>query len=146
MLYQIGVWPDGLVGILRQHAVGALAYRLGIGLGAGINPHIIATSGPRWAVAVGTANLAEQLLAALHISIIKITCCRHSQTAVPHHKLVVLLVAHLLYPIIGCTIKQILLEGVFISHRWGVEHLVDTVGDALIGSVGIVWIQNTGRL
>ena len=144
VLNQISVWPDGLVGILGQHLAGILANLLGIGLGAGINPHIDATSGPRWAVAIGATNLAEQLFSALYIGIVQITGSRHSQSAVPHHKLVVLLVAHLVYPILGRAIKQILLEGILVGHRWGVEHLVNTVSDTLVGTIGIVRIQDAG--
>ena len=46
VLNQVGVRPDGLVGVLRQHAVGAFAYLLGVCLRAGIHPHIVGASGP----------------------------------------------------------------------------------------------------
>ena len=70
MLNQVCVWPDSLVGIFWQHVAGTLANLLGIGLGAGINPHIVATSSPRRTMAVGAAYLLEQFLTTLHISIV----------------------------------------------------------------------------
>ena len=144
VLNQVGVRPDGLVGVLRQHAAGAFAYLLGVCLRAGIHPHIVRTCSPRRTVTLCTTNLAEQLLATLDLRLVQITGSRHGQAAVPHHKLIVLLVAHLLNAIIGRTIQQILLEGLLIGDRRGVEHLVNTIGNALVGAVGIVWIQNAG--
>ena len=93
---------------------------------------------------VSTSNLLEQLLTTLHIGIIKITRGRYGQSTVPNHKLVILFVAHLLYPIIWRTVEQIFLEGVLICHRWSVKHLKNAVGYTLFGTIGIVWIKNTG--
>ena len=45
-------------------------------------------------MAGGTTNLVEHLLAALHSGIVQIACGRHSETTVPYHEVVVVLVAH----------------------------------------------------
>ena len=92
-------------------------------------------------MAAGTANLREQILTALYGFIVQITGSRHSQSAVPHHKLIVLLVGHLLYTIVRRAVEQIFLEGFRIGDGWGVEHLVDTVGNAFVSTIGIIWIK-----
>ena len=46
MLNQVGIRPDGLVGVLRQHAVGTLTHLLGVSLRAGIHPHIVRARSP----------------------------------------------------------------------------------------------------
>ena len=106
VLHHVGVGPDGLVGIFGQHAGSVFADAGGIGLDRGIYPHVVAASSPRRTVALCTANLREQLLAALYLGIVQVTGGRNCQATVPHHELIVLLVAHLLLAVVRLAVEQ----------------------------------------
>ena len=90
---------------------------------------------------LGTANLGEQLLAALHLAIVQVAGGRNCQATVPHHELIVLLVAHLLLAVVRLAVEQVLLEGILLVDVLCAEHLVDAVGDASVCAVGIVGVQ-----
>ena len=93
-------------------------------------------------MALSTAHLREELLAALNIAVAQVAGSRNGQRTVPHHELVVLLVAHLLLAAIVGIVQKILLEGVLIGYAGRIEHLVDTLADALVGTIGIVGMQD----
>ena len=147
MLHHIGIGPYGLVGVLRQQlgivAVLSQVVGIGISLRGSIDPHIVRTCLPRGTVTLGTANIREELLTTLHIRVVEVTRSRHSQAAMPHHKLIVLLVAHLVLTVVRCTIKQVLVEGLLLTNVITRENLVDTGLDALVSTIGIVRIQRT---
>ena len=149
VLYHVGIGPDGLVGILRQQlgVVAVLGQAVGVGvcLGGSIHPHVVGTCRPRRAVALCTAYLCEQRLAALHVGIIQIAGGRNGQTAVPHHELVVLLVRHLLFALVVFVVQQILLERALEAHIGCVQYLIDTSLDAFVRAVGIVRMQDAQR-
>ena len=93
-------------------------------------------------MAAGTTNLREQILTTLYVGIVQITGSRHSQSAMPYHKLIVLLVAHLFLAIIRRTVKQVLVESLFLGNRRATQNLVHTGSNTLVGTVGIVGVQN----
>ena len=115
MLHHVGIWPDGLVGELGQHLRGVFADALGIGLGAGVDPHVVLTGFPRRTMALGAANLREQLLAALYVGVAEVAGSRDGQSAMPHHELVVLTVAHLVLAVVGSTLEKIGVEGLLLG-------------------------------
>ena len=90
----------------------------------------------------GTTQFGEELLAALNVSVVQIASGRNSQTTVPHHELIVLLVGHLLLTIVGGTLEQILVEGLLLGDGRTAQYLVDAVGNASVGAVSIVGMQD----
>ena len=67
---------------------------------------------PAWSA----ANLIEKFLATLHIGVVQITRSRYRQATMPHHELIVLLVAHLILAIIRCALEEILIESGLLGH------------------------------
>ena len=95
-------------------------------------------------MALGTTNLREQLFATLDVGIIQATGSRHSQTTVPNHELVVLLVAHLVSTIIGSTLIKIGIKGFLLGDACAAQYLIDALADSLISTVGIIGMQDAG--
>ena len=94
---------------------------------------------------VSATDLGEEGLATLYGIVVQITGGRNGKTAVPYHELVVLLVVHLFLTTIVLIVKQVFLESVLVSDGWCVQHFIDTCGNAFVGTVGIVGMQNAGK-
>ena len=113
----IGVRPNFLIWISRQTRIGIGEQAIGVG-------ETVVAGSPRRAVAVGAANLGEQLLTALHIRLIEIAGSRNGKSTVPYHEVDVVLIAHShvevarheivvyisLYSLVGFALGEILVE------------------------------------
>ncbi len=87
MLDIVTIGPNGLIGIAGQTAVAIAEEAGGVG-------EVVLAGLPRGAVTVGTPNLAEKLASTLNGGVGQVACGRNGQTAVPNHKVSVVLVAH----------------------------------------------------
>ena len=96
-------------------------------------------------MALGTSYLSKQGLATLYVLVVQVTGGRNGKTTVPYHELVVLFVGHLLLTAIVLVVEQVLLKSTLIGDAGCVEHLIDTCLDALVGTVGIIGVQDTQR-
>ena len=88
VLHHVGVRPDLLVRVARQTLVTRSEESVGVceAVGAG---------GPTGTVAGGASNLAEEFAPALDGGVLQVARCGHGQTAVPNHKVGIIVIAHL---------------------------------------------------
>ena len=129
VLYHVGIRPDDLIRIAGQHTLIVLTHAAGISLDRGIHPWSVLASGPRRTVTACTANLIEQLLATLYVAAVQVAGSRHGQSAVPDHKLIVLLVAHLRLAVVPLVVELV--------RRW-VQQMAYGIADASSCAVSIV--------
>ena len=146
MLNHVCIGPNGLVGELRQKlgviAILCQSVSIGVCLDACIYPHVVVSCLPRRTVTLGATNLSEECLSTLYILIAQVTSCGNGQSTVPNHKLVILLVAHLLFAIIRCSLEKILVKGFLLGYRRTAQYLVDTIGNALVGAISVIRMEN----
>ena len=86
VLHHVGVGPYLLIGIAGHVGIGEEAVRIA---------NLVASRGPRRAVTVGTADLGEEGLARLEVFGSGVAGRRHSQSAMPDHEVLILLLRHL---------------------------------------------------
>ena len=80
----------------------------------------------------GTSHLVEQFLATLHLFAVQVAGTGDSQSAMPHHELVVIVILHLRLEVVYVVVK---LVGV---RRQQGRH---SLGYAFAGAVGIVGME-----
>ena len=85
-----------------------------------------------------TSHLIEESLATLHILLVEVTCCRHSQSAMPYHEVVVVFIAHLLTKRHEVVLEH--LASCLVVFRQ-VEKQLHTLLDALFRAVTIVRME-----
>ena len=126
MLNKVGVRIDRLVGIARQLAI---LYRFGR-----VNV-IIAAGLPLRAVAIGTADLHEYLLATLHGFRVQVAGAGDGETAMPDGEGVVVVVLHLGLELVDGVVELVGLRR---------EEDANGVGDAFLRPVGVIRRRGVG--
>ncbi len=131
VLYEVGIGPNGLMRILGQ----------GLQINVIRTPIVVVAGCPLWTVAVSAAHLDKELLATLHIGVVEVAGARNGETAVPHHEVVELVVAHL-----GLELMPGVVELVGARAQQIVDHRSDAVARAVAvvrrGGVGHNLLQH----
>ena len=88
MLDEVRVRPNLLIWVTRQARVSHREEARRVG-------EVVRSRGPGRTVAIGTTHIAEKLAATLNGGVLEVACRRDSQSAMPDHKVDIILVAHL---------------------------------------------------